>query len=61
MTAGALRAFDRDELQAVVAHEFSHILNGDMALNTRFVASVASASWDHPARAPAAAQCAREA
>jgi Zn-dependent protease with chaperone function len=38
ITAGALECLDRDELQAVVGHEFSHILNGDMALNTRLVA-----------------------
>ncbi len=38
ITAGALENFDRDQLQAVVGHEFSHILNGDMALNTRLVA-----------------------
>ena len=37
VTAGALRVLDRDELQAVVAHEFSHIFNGDMALNLRLV------------------------
>jgi Zn-dependent protease with chaperone function len=37
VTAGALDHLDRDELQAVVAHEFSHILNGDMALNTRLI------------------------
>ena len=37
ITAGALRELDRDELQAVIGHEFSHILNGDMALNTRLV------------------------
>lgn len=35
ITRGALEQFDRDELQGVVAHEFSHILNGDMQLNTR--------------------------
>ena len=29
VTAGALRLLDRDQLQGVVAHEFSHILNGD--------------------------------
>jgi Zn-dependent protease with chaperone function len=34
VTRGALEQFDRDELQGVVAHEFSHILNGDMRLNT---------------------------
>jgi Zn-dependent protease with chaperone function len=38
ITAGALQDLDRDELQAVVAHEFSHIVNGDMALNTRLIA-----------------------
>ena len=41
VTAGALRRFNRDELQAVIAHEFSHILNGDMALNMRFCAWLA--------------------
>ncbi len=35
VTRGALKALNRDELQAVVAHEFSHILNGDMRLNMR--------------------------
>lgn len=33
ITQGALSAFNRGELQAVTAHEFSHILNGDMRLN----------------------------
>lgn len=33
ITEGALQQLNRDELQAVVAHEFSHILNGDMRLN----------------------------
>ncbi len=41
VTSGALEQLDRDELQAVVAHEFSHVLNGDMALNTRLVAWLA--------------------
>ncbi len=36
-TRGSLEALDRDELQGVVAHEFSHILNGDMRLNLRLV------------------------
>ncbi|WP_037585279.1 M48 family metallopeptidase [Stenoxybacter acetivorans] len=35
VTQGAIDALSRDELQAVVAHEFSHILNGDMRLNMR--------------------------
>mgnify|MGYP002139115387 FL=1 len=33
ITRGALDSFNRNELQAVVAHEFSHILNGDMRRN----------------------------
>jgi Zn-dependent protease with chaperone function len=33
VTDGALRLLSRDELQAVVGHEFSHLLNGDMHLN----------------------------
>lgn len=33
VTRGALDRLNRDELQAVIAHEFSHILNGDMRLN----------------------------
>lgn len=41
VTAGALETFDRDELQAVVGHEFSHILNGDMRLNVRLMALLA--------------------
>ncbi len=35
VTRGALVALDRYELQAVIGHEFSHILNGDMTLNIR--------------------------
>lgn len=35
VTEGALKHLTRDELQGVVAHEFSHILNGDMRLNMR--------------------------
>ena len=37
VTRGALEQLDRDELQGVVAHEFSHILNGDMRLNLRLM------------------------
>ncbi|WP_411065099.1 M48 family metallopeptidase [Vibrio rotiferianus] len=37
VTQGALDTFTRDELQGVIAHEFSHILNGDMRLNTRLI------------------------
>lgn len=37
VTRGALELFNRDELQGVIAHEFSHILNGDMRLNIRLM------------------------
>ncbi|HZW13745.1 MAG TPA: M48 family metallopeptidase [Noviherbaspirillum sp.] len=37
VTQGTLRRLTRDELQGVVAHEFSHILNGDMRLNIRLI------------------------
>ncbi len=37
VTRGALQALDRDELQGVIAHEYSHIVNGDMRLNIRMV------------------------
>jgi len=35
VTEGALQTLTRDELQGVVAHEISHIINGDAAINTR--------------------------
>lgn len=41
ITAGALETLERDELQGVVAHEFSHLLNGDMRLNMRMLALLA--------------------
>lgn len=37
VTRGTLEILDRDELQGVIAHEFSHILNGDMKLNIRLM------------------------
>lgn len=37
ITRGALLALDRAELQGVIGHEFSHILSGDMRLNTQLV------------------------
>ncbi|HBC3371347.1 TPA: M48 family metallopeptidase [Vibrio parahaemolyticus] len=40
VTQGALDAFSRDERQGVIAHEFSHILNGDMRLNTRLIGAL---------------------
>lgn len=35
VTRGAIEQLDRNELQGVIAHEFSHILNGDMCLSTK--------------------------
>ncbi len=40
VTEGCMRKLSRDELQGVIAHEFSHILNQDMKLNLRLVAVV---------------------
>ena len=37
VTHGTIEKLNRDELQGVVAHEFSHILNGDMRLNIRLI------------------------
>lgn len=37
VTAGCLNKLNRSELQGVIAHEFSHILNGDMRLNIRMM------------------------
>jgi Zn-dependent protease with chaperone function len=41
VTRGAVEKLSRDELQGVMGHEFSHILNGDMALNVRLIALLA--------------------
>jgi Zn-dependent protease with chaperone function len=40
VTAGCLNYLTRDELQGVIAHEFSHVLNGDMRLNIRLMGIV---------------------
>ena len=37
ITRGAIETLSRDELQGVIAHEFSHILHGDMRLNIRLI------------------------
>ena len=37
VTRGCLDNLTRDELQGVIAHEFSHVLNGDMRLNIRLM------------------------
>ena len=41
ITRGALLNLTRDELQGVIAHEFSHIGNGDMKLNLRIIGAIA--------------------
>ena len=38
ITQGCIETLSRDELQGIIAHEFSHIFNGDMRLNLRLVA-----------------------
>ena len=40
VTRGTLQKLTRDELQGVIGHEFSHILNGDMRLNLRLTALI---------------------
>lgn len=37
VTQGCIDKLTRDQLQGVVGHEFSHILNGDMKLNSRII------------------------
>lgn len=38
VSQGAMQLLNREQLQGVIAHEFSHILNGDMRLNMKIVA-----------------------
>jgi len=40
VTRGTLETLNRSELQGVIAHEFSHILNGDMRLNIRLMGAL---------------------
>jgi Zn-dependent protease with chaperone function len=40
VTRGCIQDLTRDELQGVIAHEFSHILNGDMRLNIRLIGAL---------------------
>jgi Zn-dependent protease with chaperone function len=47
ITQGSLTTFTRDELQGVIAHEFSHILNGDMAMNIRLTGLLHGLLWIH--------------
>lgn len=41
VTRGCMEKLSRDELQGVIGHEFSHILNGDMRLNLRLIGLLA--------------------
>src|SRR4249920_245081 len=41
VSQGCLNYVTRDELQGVIAHEFSHVLNGDMRLNIRMIGVLA--------------------
>jgi Zn-dependent protease with chaperone function len=41
VTRGTIETLNRDELQGVIGHEFSHILNGDMRLNIRMIGVLA--------------------
>jgi Zn-dependent protease with chaperone function len=45
ITFGALKLLNRDELQGIVAHEFSHILNGDTRLNMRLMGLAHGLFW----------------
>ena len=40
VTRGCVQTLTRDELQGVIAHEYSHILNGDMRMNIRLIGFV---------------------
>jgi len=40
VTRGCLKLLTRDELQGVIGHEFSHILNGDIRLNIRLISLI---------------------
>lgn len=37
VTRGAIENLNREQLQGVIAHEFSHVLNGDMRINIRMI------------------------
>lgn len=41
ITQGALNTLNRDELQGVIGHEFSHILNSDMRINVQMIGVLA--------------------
>ncbi|WP_242342191.1 M48 family metallopeptidase [Anaeromyxobacter terrae] len=45
VTRGAIEALTRDELQGVVAHELSHVVNSDTRLNLQLMALVGGLTW----------------
>jgi Zn-dependent protease with chaperone function len=45
VTFGAIKLLTRDELQGVIAHEFSHILNGDARLNLKLMGLAHGLFW----------------
>jgi Zn-dependent protease with chaperone function len=45
VTLGAMKLLTRDELQGVIAHEFSHVLNGDTRLNLKLMGLAHGLSW----------------
>ena len=45
VTFGALKLLNRDELQGIIAHEFSHVTNGDTRLNMKLMALAHGLFW----------------
>ena len=45
VTFGAMKLLTRDELQGVIAHEFSHVLNGDTRLNMKLMGLAHGLFW----------------
>ena len=45
VTGGAVKLLTRDELQGIVAHEFSHVLNGDTRLNMKLMVLAHGLFW----------------
>ena len=45
VTFGALKLLNRDELQGIIAHEFSHVVNGDTRLNMKLMALAHGLFW----------------